>query len=133
MQIKNTYPPNWEQIKLFNPPKNAVFPYGDIIYNPSKEEIPPDIQFHEQIHQEQQRKFPSPDLWWQKWRMDKDFRKEQEVHAFGEQLKFVKKFYPAKASKEALDEMANNLSNNYKLNISKHQAESLIRHYDKKT
>lgn len=134
MEILNQKPPNYEEIKrIINPPTNAVFPYGDKIYNPSGQEIPPDIQFHESAHIKQQKAFSSPDIWWFKWLNDSDFRKEQEVEAFSAQLLFIKKFYPAKAVKEALNEMAENLSNNYKLGITKSQAETLIRKYDNKT
>ncbi len=127
MKIITAYPPNWNDIKTIDPPKDAVFPYGEIIYNPSGEEIPPDIQFHEQIHIKQQKAFPSPDIWWTKWLLDKDFRKEQEEIAFTQQCLFVKKFMGSNAYKDCLRECSEKLSNNYKLDITIHQAETLIR------
>jgi len=130
MKIINTIPPNYEEIKkVINPPKDALFPYGDNLYNPSGEEVPADIQFHEAVHIKSQKQFTDPKLWWQKWLMDKDFRLKEELLAYQAQLNFIKHTYPAKAVKEALYEMAENLSNNYKLNIPIHRAESLIRNY----
>ena len=130
MKILNAYPKNYIEIKrVLNPPNDAIFCYGDKIFNPSKQEIPPDIQYHESTHCHRQKKYPNPELWWQKWLLDPEFRLEEELIAFSAQLKFIKQFYPNKAVKEALNEMAENLSNNYKLNISIHRASSLIRHY----
>lgn len=130
MKILNTYPPNYAEIqRAIDPPKDAVFPWGDKIFNPSGEEIPPDIQWHEQVHLKQQKNFPNPEIWWFKWMNDKDFRLQEELQAFVSQLLFIKKLYPAKAVKEALEEMAENLSKNYKLDITKSQAHTLIRKY----
>ena len=129
MKIKNCPPPNWEEIKRFNPPEDAVFPYGNVIYNPSGKEIPPDIQFHEQIHLNQQKKFPSPDVWWTKWLVDKNFRQEQETQAFALQVQWIKKHINDKAYKDCLEECAGNLSKNYKLGITKSEAETMIRKY----
>ncbi len=133
MKIVNSVPPNYSNIqRIIDPPKDAVFPYGNILYNPSGEEIPPDIQYHENTHCHRQKKYPSPELWWQKWLLDKEFRLEEELIAFSAQLKFIKQFYPNKAVKEALEEMAENLSTNYKLDLNKHEAATLIRKYDNK-
>lgn len=131
MTEKNEYPPNYEEIKrVMNPPKNALFPYGDILYNPGGKKIPEDIIFHEEIHGKQQREYTDPSFWWQKWLYNNDFRLEQERQAYGKQYKFIKDNYPVKAHKEALDELATNFSTLYKLNINKHQAETLIRKYN---
>lgn len=128
MKILIAYPKNYIEIKrALNPPNDAIFCYGGKIFNPSKQEIPPDIQWHEAVHSRQQKIYPSPDIWWTKYLLDKEFRQEQELAAFASQLQFIKKFYPKPAVKEALDEMAENLSNNYKLGIDKFQAETLIR------
>ena len=130
MKILKTYPPNYQEIKrIINPPLNAIFSYGEIIYNPEGKEIPEDILYHEKVHLEQQKKFPSPDIWWTKWLYDLSFRQEQETEAFAGQYQFIKKFYPNKGVKEALDEMSDNLSKNYKLGITKSQAETMIRKY----
>ena len=130
MQIIKEYPPNYEQIKLaVNPPKEAFFPWGEKLYNPSGVEIPEDIIYHEQVHWRQQREFPSPAMWWQKWCLDKEFRKQQETEAFAHQWHFVKRFYPTKASDQALEEFSEQLADHYKLGINKYEAKTLIRKY----
>lgn len=128
VKIIHKFPPNYEEIKrIINPPSNAIFAWGDTIFQPHKEEIPTDIAYHEQIHCQRQHKYLEPEIWWKKWLYDQEFRKEEEVIAFAGQLEFIKKFYNAKAVKEALDEMAENLSKNYKLKITIPQAATLIR------
>ncbi len=130
IKIINKNPPNIDEIRrIINPPSNAIFAWGDTIYQPNKEDIPADIIYHEQIHCQRQKKYLDPEIWWTKWLYSKEFRQEEEILAFAAQLEFIKKYYPNKAVKEALDEMAENLSANYKLNITKSQAATLIRKY----
>jgi len=129
MKILNCPPPNWNEIKRFNPPEKAFFPYYPDIYNPSGVEISEDILYHEIVHLKQQQKFPSPDIWWTKWIFDKNFRQEQEIEAFANQCRFIKKHINDKAYKDCLNECAENLSRNYKLGITKSEAETLIRKY----
>lgn len=124
------YPPNYQTIKeFFNVGDGAVFAYGDTIYSPFyKGEIPADLELHENVHFKQQREFATPDLWWTKYCLDTLFREDCEIEAYAYQYNFVKKNFPAYASKEALNEFASNLSSDmYKLGISKSQAETAIR------
>ena len=66
-QVKG-YPPNYIQIKaILGEYKGTLYPYGDIIYNPTGKEIPEDIIIHEQVHQRQQKRFPTPEFWWMKY------------------------------------------------------------------
>lgn len=131
VKILNKFPPNYEEIcRIITPPSNAIFAWYDTIYQPNKEEIPADIAYHESIHCQRQKKYPLPEIWWTKWIHSKEFRQEEEVIAFAAQLKFIKQYYPNRAVKEALSEMAENLSKNYKLNLTFHQAETIIRKYE---
>ena len=130
MEIKKEFPPNFKEIKQnFPTSENTVYCYGNIIYNPSGQEIPIDIQYHESIHSRQQLKYMSPDIWWTKYIYDSNFRLTQELEAFAEQLNFVKRSLGSKASKYCLEELAENLSILYNLNISYYRAHSLIRHF----
>ena len=132
MKILKTYPPNYQEIKrIINSPLNAIFSYGEIIYNPEGKEIPEDILYHEKVHLEQQKKFPGPDIWWTKWIWDKQFRQNQEVEAFALQVQWIKKHINDKAYKECLNECVENLSKNYKLDLSLSQAETMIRKFKK--
>lgn len=134
MKILKQKPPNYNELQRFFPldlPDYVpLFPYGDIIYNPSGKEIPEDVIFHEEIHQKQQG--DNPEKWWQRYMIDKDFRLAQELEAYAGQYNFIKKCYNNKAVKEALDELADNLSSPlYQLDISFEKAKTLIRKYAK--
>jgi len=127
MQEKQTPPPNYELIKLALPiTPDTIFCHGDTIYNPSGKPIPEDILFHESVHKEQQGE--QVDLWWNRYLMDKDFRYQEELEAYAKQYNFIRQHFSAKASKEALYELAKNLSSLYNINITLQEAESAIRH-----
>lgn len=127
MKTIKGYPPNYAQIlEYLSPPKDAVFAYGETIFNPSGENIPEDILFHEYVHSQQQLSFPSPDLWWNEYLINVKFRYLQELEAYANQLNFIKKHIP-KAYKEALFELASNLSGMYNIPISHLQASERIR------
>ena len=135
MKIIKKQPPNIQEINeagLFYD-KNSLFCWGEEIYTLATDQIYPDILYHEQIHSRQQKVFGSPEMWWKKYLINPEFRKDQEVEAFAEQLKFVRIHYKNKEIKDALNEFAGNLSSNmYNLGLSIHQAETLIRKYDQK-
>lgn len=128
-EIKNEYPPNYQLlVDEFNPPKTTVFVYGDTIYNPSGDEIPPDVVVHEKVHMKQQKEFATPDLWYTKYIYDKSFRLEQEVEAYATQYQFLKRNgLPAQGLKEALHEFGKALANDYKTGIDTYKAKTLIR------
>jgi len=90
MQIKNEKPPIWEnacaafQIN----PKNTIFTYGDIIYNPGGKTLSEDVIAHETVHIQQQ-SVDGPDLWWGKYLRDPEFRIQQEVRAYAAQFAFL--------------------------------------------
>lgn len=127
-QIKG-FPPNFKEIKeKLGYVKGNLYPYGDIIYNPTGEEIPEDILIHEEIHLKQQKRYPTPEFWWLNYTTDHDFRLDQELEAYATQLNWIKERYNNKGYKEALTEYANNLSSSmYKLSLSSHEAETRIR------
>ncbi|MCK6462867.1 MAG: hypothetical protein L6Q29_03575 [Candidatus Pacebacteria bacterium] len=132
-EIKN-YPPNYSELQRFFPlnlPDYVpLFPYGDILYNPSGGEIAPDVLFHEEIHSNQQKKFSTPEQWWAKYIYDRYFRLEQELEAYYLQWQFVKKSLGSKAAKECLEELSDNLSSPlYQLNLTRSQAKTKIRKY----
>lgn len=125
------WPPNILEIRQYlNPPSWAVFPYGDKVYIPNGQEPYEDILYHEEVHMEQQKEFANPDMWWSKYLIDKDFRLECEREAYGKQYLWLKERISAKDLKLALEEMAEALSKWYSLNITKSQAETLIRRYE---
>lgn len=127
--LNNEYPPNYQLlVEAFNPPKTTVFVYGDTIYNPSGEEVPPDVVVHERVHMRQQKEFAHPDLWYAQYIYDKKFRLEQEVEAYATQYKFLKdNGLPAQGLKEALHEFAYALAHDYKTGVDTYKAKTLIR------
>lgn len=127
MVIKG-YPPNYATIKvILNPPETTCFTYGNEIYSPT-EELSPDILIHESVHERQQG--DNPEAWWDKYLIDENFRKEQEIEAYSTQYKWIRERFNAKIAKKFLDNYAKHLSTLYRLNITKSQALTLIRKYE---
>jgi hypothetical protein len=135
MKIKNELPPNYTEIvqALGTPSPHVIYCYGDTIYNPSGKEITPDFEIHEQVHSKQQG--TAPELWWDKYLTDLQFRLNQEIEAYGEQYIFACKLIDeiqggAKMKKWMLKSMAEALSGkDYGGIISYSQAETAIRKY----
>lgn len=129
MKIVDGFPPNISTIRQYiTPPPDAVFAYGDIIYNPSGKDIPEDVLVHEQVHEKQMKNW-LPDTWWLKYLLDKDFRKQAEVEAYSVQYRFVKERVPAKVAKLCLHDLASNLQKLYDLDITYWEASTLIRKF----
>ena len=90
MEIKNHFPPNIDEIrKHFAIPNNAVFTYGNTIYNPYEVIISDELEKHEETHAKQQG--DDPKKWWARYFEDKAFRLAQEVEAYQQQIKFARK------------------------------------------
>jgi hypothetical protein len=89
MKIRKEYPPNYRDIvdALGKPPEHVIYCFGDTIYNPSGKEITADLEIHEQVHSKQQG--TAPELWWDKYLNNSEFRLQQEIEAYGEQYKFA--------------------------------------------
>ncbi len=127
MKVVSRKPPNYAQItERITPPKGAVYAYGNTIYAPDGQKVPPDVMEHEKCHKKQQEK-STPAIWWSHYLSNIEFRQDQEVEAYAVQYKFVENFYPNTARKEALFEFARNLSENYGLHLTFMEAERLIR------
>ena|SRR3990167_2183881 len=135
MKIIKGFPPNIDSIKLaLGIYPDTLYCFGDTIYYPEGKEVPDDVQVHEKVHIEQQNKYSSPEVWWTKYLLDKEFRLEQELEAYALQYKWVREQYEDhRAHAECLFEISDNLrSPRYKLGISFGQAESKIRRKYKK-
>lgn len=89
MKILNTYPPNIKEIREhFDVPDNAIFTYGDTIYNPNDVAISKSLMKHEATHTKQQ----GDDIegWWKRYFDDTDFRLSQELEAYQVQYRSAK-------------------------------------------
>ncbi len=132
MKIVNDYPPNYRQIvdALGDQPE-ALFCYGDTIYNPRGGDVPPDIEKHEEVHMKQQGS--NPDLWYHRYLSSPEFRLEQELEAYGTQYAFAKAALKGgKLLEWALENMAKALSGGaYGGLLTFAEAKSKIRNYAK--
>lgn len=113
MQIIEEYPPNFEKICEHIPTvrekTDAVFTYGDIIYNPGKNVVEDHLQCHEQVHMRQQEEM-GRDEWWEKYLTDVKFRLSQEKEAYHAQYKFAMKVYGRAQASWLLKAVAKDLS-----------------------
>lgn len=140
MKIKEENPPNFiEIIRVFGDlsKKKPCFCYGDVIYNPYRVEITPDLEIHEDTHRIQQGNLP--DIWWEQYLSDTNFRLSQEIEAYAKQYQFACKLVDeirggAKMKKAILESIAKSLSGEmYGSIITYSQAETAIRkYYDEK-
>ena len=90
VKIITEFPPNHKEIaEVFDlSGRTAVFTYGDTIFNPYKCIMPKDLIVHEKVHIKQQG--DRPDLWWNMYMKDQEFRLKQELEAYQTQFKFYK-------------------------------------------
>lgn len=106
-----------------------VFAYGGRIYNPFDVEIGPDLIAHESKHLQQQGS--DPDGWWIRYLHDDDFRLEQEIEGYGEQVVYARNAGVRGAMLDwLLDSLARSLSSDlYGGIISFNHARCKIRNY----
>ncbi len=128
IKIIQGYPPNYQQIASnFPVTENQIYAYYPNIYKTREDDIEPSILLHENIHCERQ-KHQGVEKWWYNYIMDKDFRLEEELCAFGAQYAFAQTVYRSKQCQKMLHEMSVNLSSPLYGNIiDKNKAECLIR------
>lgn len=80
VEIRFSFPPNIDEIREHFPLSGAeLFAYDNVIYNPSKMDIPPWLVDHEKVHFRQQGKDPVG--WWRRYFDDEVFRYQQELEA----------------------------------------------------
>lgn len=76
-------PPNYAAILSFFPKASepgVIFAYGQDIYNPSGNALPPALLAHEWIHQQRQLS-SSPEMWWDRYLSNPEFRYHEELFA----------------------------------------------------
>ena len=93
MAIKLEFPPNYDQIKEAIPTvvdTQPIFCFGPDIYNPYGHQLDKHIIAHEAVHYVQQQAVGTPELWWQRYLIDPEFRVREEVQAYREQIRSFK-------------------------------------------
>src|SRR5581483_923063 len=86
-------PPNIRKIRKAFPdmdPKQTLFAHNNIMYNPGKMRVSPDMFAHEEVHCKQQLEFEGgANAWWDKYIEDAKFRLEQEIPAYRKQYEVI--------------------------------------------
>jgi hypothetical protein len=93
-------------------------------------QLPPALVIHEATHIEQQ-SHSGPELWWEQYLNDPEFRLSQEMEAYAQQLCFYDQF-PNTLRKRAKFLIASDLSSEFYGNIISHlDAETRVSRYAK--
>lgn len=83
MQIITALPPNFEAIRAVFPnaaDPGVLFCYGDTIFNPSGDYVPPQLIAHEEVHSARQA-LCGPVEWWASYLVNDSFRFDEELAA----------------------------------------------------
>lgn len=84
IQVKGL-PPNFDEILKVFPAAagvNTIFAFGDRIFVPSGNQLPPELLAHEQVHGYRQTESAGGiDKWWRKYLEDEVFRQTEELVA----------------------------------------------------
>lgn len=109
MHVVYDYPPNYSDlVKVFPITRTVIFAWGDIIYNPGKVEITPELVEHEKIHGARQK----PDIigWWNQYIESPAFRLQEEIPAHQAEFMWLMRNGNRKIKRLALKMVANKLS-----------------------
>jgi hypothetical protein len=93
MKVLIERPPMWEKIDAaFNVRGRAViFTFGDIVYNPMGVGVSKALIRHEAKHSvRQQREGWRPEMWWERYISDPEFRLDEEIHAHIAEYAYIK-------------------------------------------
>lgn len=128
-QFSTEKPPVWDALVAhFNPSwERTIVAYADTIY--AKHPVPPDIVAHEMIHLKQQgyRKDKAKE-WWTRYLKDPQFRYSQEVEAYQEQYRYLKRSVKDRNElARKLHKIAWDLANRYGLEVSLSEALKVIK------
>lgn len=112
MRVLKQYPPNHKEIsRVFGRGviENAVFTYGDIVYSPKNDTLPPDLIAHEEEHERQQ-SMSHPEVWWDEYLRNPEFRANQELAAYVAQYRYACQHYPRHERRRLLKGLSSDLS-----------------------
>lgn len=90
MRIIAGFPPNFRQLhQRFNIRGKPVFiTYGDVIYNPMRVSVPPEVVAHEEVHAERQLDEGVAE-WWRLYLEDDEFRLQEELAGHRAEVRYV--------------------------------------------
>lgn len=122
MRIVYGYPPIYEEAaKVFDiRGKPVIFAWGDTIYNPGRAHIPAHLEEHEATHGRQQMRLGGPEIWWQRYLHESEFRLEQEIEAYQVQYRYFCRTVSNRGERAAfLRKIAGDMASEiYRCNIS---------------
>lgn len=89
MEIRFERPPLWAEInaKFKVQGKPVIFSWGNIIYNPERIVVSPELVIHEHVHG--QRQAPGIVEWWQHYIQNEEFRYAEELLAHKAEFAFL--------------------------------------------
>lgn len=128
MRIEHDWPPNIDEIRAVLPvPKNVLFAWGDVIYNPYGIDVPGELIAHEEIHSNQQGGDPAK--WWRRYLVDVRWRLSQELEAHRAEWAWVREHVTDRRERRfKLKQIAKRLSSPmYGSAISRAKAVKLIK------
>jgi len=105
----------WEQ--------GIIIAYKDTVY--CKYDLPEDFKVHEETHLEQQKR-TTPDEWIEKYLTDAQFRLEQEVEAYTNQIAWAKKNYDRPARRRLNKEIVNIMMRIYDIGLNEEEVKRLL-------
>lgn len=126
MKIIVAYPPMFEEIAAVFPQARkpgVVFSWGDWLYNPTGDELLPQIKAHESVHGQRQGETDDGIReWWKEYLYDPAFRLEEELLAHRAELRAVKSWEKDRNDvARALDAIARRMSSSLYGNLLTYQ------------
>jgi len=115
-QIIQDYPPNIDEVAAVYPMAKTmhgvIFSYGEAIYNPSGQDLPPEILAHEMVHCVRQLKHPEGvQGWWQQYLTNAEFCYNEELLAHKAEYASICERHPSRQTRrQALRHVAKKLS-----------------------
>lgn len=97
-EIIKSFPPNITAITRVFPlasRTDTIFAYGNFIYVPSGNDLPPELLEHELVHCERQL-LQGVDEWWAQYLEDPDFRYHEELLAHRAEYNKLCEMYPTR-------------------------------------
>lgn len=114
MKIVHDKPPIYERARAvfkFSPHAGILFAWGDTIYATNGAGVSGDLMAHESIHELQQEVAGGPAIWWDRYLVDPEWRLEQEIEAYGAQVRYMRVMqYNKKKFSQILDKITFDLS-----------------------
>lgn len=112
MEIVHSRPPNFDQIVKVFPlavGEGVIFAYGDRIYVPSGNKLPPELYAHELVHCNRQLGIGTEN-WWGQYLEDEEFRYQEELLSHRKELEVLCIGASRQVRRSALNVIAKKLS-----------------------